>query len=226
MNQIEIKDNHTEILICNKNQVGRPKKESYCKISKKILGVIIGTLLGDSYIRKIRKNYGLGVTHSTKQEKYFNYKVKKLSKLQGKTYYRDRYDKRTDKTYHSLIYHSKQHEIFNNIRDLMYENNCKIFNKYVEDNLTIEGIAVWYCDDGNLYRNKDINHLSIATNNFDIKSLQNILTMFKDKYNIFFKIRKDGLIRLTSKREIRKFINLIKEFIPKSMEYKICQDSF
>ena len=183
--------------------------------------IILGTLLGDGYFLKLAdrgKNYKLAFTHSRKQKEYALWKANKIG-LPYFVYERDRYDKRTDKIYESIDIQFKANSIFEYYYKTFYFEKKKVITLPTLIKLNTLGIAVWYCDDGNLYQNKNSNHLTLSTESFK-EDNEIIIDFFKRKFNINFRINKK-VIRLVNKKEIKKFITLIKHHIPNCMKYKI-----
>lgn len=179
--------------------------------------IILGTLLGDAYIGKLqekRKSYSLGWEHSLKQENYALWKAK--NSLNNYSFYkRDRLDNRTNKIYNSIICYSVK-DNYQYYRELFYKNTKEI-SQEILDKLKPLAIAIWYMDDGNLYYNSNNCHLNLAINSFENKKL--IIDWFKNKYNLNFKISGKS-IRLTSKKECEKFMNIVEEYIHEDLKYK------
>ncbi len=175
---------------------------------------IIGTLLGDGYIRRIkgRKDAFLEVNHSITQKEYVEWKYKILKNLtRSGPKSRNGNGKRI-----AYRFFTKQHSEFTKIMNLFYKDKKKCIPNLKLDPLTL---AVWYMDDGsrcskeNVYLNTQ--QFSKDDQNKLLESLKEIGlegTLNKDKeyYRIRFK---------TS--SISKLFHIIKEYIIPSMKYKI-----
>jgi predicted 3-demethylubiquinone-9 3-methyltransferase (glyoxalase superfamily) len=113
----------------------------------------------------------------------------------------------------------------------IYVNGKKTFSKKVLNRLSLEGIAIWYMDDGSLYNVK----YKTSKNTYRYRTAQCMLNTylskeenevivkwFKDKYDIKWRIVKDkNFTRLQmGTKQARKFIALIKDYIHPSMMYK------
>jgi hypothetical protein len=188
------------------------------------LSIIYGTLLGDAYIQKLSpqgKTRDLRYTHSTKQKEYSLYKAVEI-KLPFSYVERNRYDKRTTKTYSSIEIRHKSNHIFNDIHDMFYDGTKKIITEHMLNLLTPESIAIWYCDDGNLYQNPKqyTNHLSFATNCFSNNELNLMKEYFNSKWNIDFSITSQNTLRIAKISQIRQFMELFGNYIPDCMRYK------
>ncbi len=195
--------------------------------SKINTNILIGGLIGDSYIPRLygrRLEYKLGWTHKKDHAEYAIWKAEKLG-INYYTYYRDRYDKRTNKTYSSIEIATTTDSLFRYYRYLFYKTNekgTKKINSGIIDLLTPEAIAVWYCDDGSLYINKRTGyHLYLAVDAFSEECKEYIKLYFKRKYNINFKNSRSSL-RITSKEQVLKFMDIVKPYITcECMRYKI-----
>jgi hypothetical protein len=182
--------------------------------------VLFGTLLGDAYFPKLafkQQNRKIAWEHTDKQRDYAIWKARRIG-FQWNKYERKRLDKRTNKTYKSITIVLRANESFNKIYKIFCPKSKKIVTNDILSYLSKEAVAIWYCDDGNLYQNKDTNHLTLSIQSFKNKQL--IIDFFKRKFSVNFKLN-DGAIRLVNKNEIRKFIDSIKPYVPIMMQYKI-----
>lgn len=182
--------------------------------------ILLGSLMGDSNIYlSSNKYYNFSIEHSLKQEEYIKWKAKKL-KIEN-IFYRNRLDKRTNKVYHSVSIYKCSSE-FKKFYNLFYSPKKEITQEIL-DLLDEVSVAIWYCDDGWYYKNpKYYTHqIGIATNSFSRKSLELIVNWFKSKYNLDFKIVKNGSIRITSEKQCKQFLNIFGKYIPKCMNYKM-----
>jgi len=177
--------------------------------------VIIGTILGDGYVRIIpkRKNALLEINHSIKEKKYVEWKYSvlrnlvksppKLRKMNG-----DRVAYR---------FYTKQLPELTKLYRLFYRNNKKI----IPPNLILNRIilAVWYMDDGSKCGNSNFYFNTQQYSLDDQKKLINKL----EKIGLKAKLNKDKnywRIRLVSK-SIERFKQLVGDIIIPSMLYKI-----
>ncbi len=204
-----------KVRLRNKGKTGLYKKLS--TIQKQI---ILGSLLGDGSFIKTRKTFCLCISHGGKQENYLNWKVNNLiSVLGNKIYKRDRFDKRTSKTYTCLDYHSLSHPFFNKIYPFFYYNKKKGITLNILNAISDLAIVIWYCDNGNLYCNKDTHILTFSTDSFTIEENKLIINWFRKKYSLNFSLNGRN-IRLVNLVEIIKFMNIFEKHIPNCMNYK------
>ncbi len=181
---------------------------SLSKIQKQ---VILGSILGDGYMRK-KTNAHLQITHSYKQKEYVDWKYKILKDLvltkpskyrgnAGRVGYR---------------FFTKSLPELTKIHDIFYKEREKIIPKGIV--LTPLILAIWYMDDGNKsYKSCYFNtqkfsrecqdNLMNSLNLIDIKS-----TLNKDKE--YFRIR-------ITTESTQKLFKMIDKFIIPSMRYKI-----
>lgn len=179
--------------------------------------VIIGSLLGDAYLRIIpgRKNAFLEFNHSSKQSAYVDWKFDIL-----KNYCRSKPKLRAYNTRKAYRFFTRSNKEFTNYYHQFYIDGKKV----VPDNLIIDplSLAVWYIDDGskcgedNVYLNTQQFTISDQT------KLQSILLEFgiisrlnSDKK--YFRIR-------IQKKSIDKFFSLISSYIIPSFRYKLGYD--
>lgn len=177
--------------------------------------LIIGTILGDGYLRIIpkRKNAFLEINHSFSQKQYVDWKFEKLKNICISA------PKRRKGNGNRIAYrfYTKQSPELTEIYNLFYKNGKKI----IPDDLKLDVIAlsVWFMDDGskcgksNFYLNtqqfckEDQNKLIEKLNEIGLKA-----TLNKDKE--YFRIRFLS-ISIEKLKE-----SLEKSLIP-SMKYKI-----
>jgi hypothetical protein len=181
--------------------------------------IIKATLLGDAWIQKFKhcKN-GYSFSYSQSNREYAIWKAQ-LINLPYKIYERNRFDKRTNKTYYSCQIIFKLHKnIKKELYDIFY-NSVKTVNLNILNSLTDQSVAVWYLDDGNVYYNGNTCHITLSVNGFIFEERNLIIDWFKEKYDLNFK-HSQKAIRLTSKTECLKFMNIVEKYIPNCMEYK------
>lgn len=182
--------------------------------------ILLGTLLGDATIGKLQgraKSYKIAWEHSLTQKDYALWKAENCLNNYS-IYKRNRLDSRTGKIYNSIIIYSRIDDYLY-YRELFYPYGVKQVSNSLLNMLTPLAIAVWFMDDGNLYYNGNICHLTLSINGFNEESKNNIIQYFKDKYDINFKLHQKA-IRLTSVREVQKFELYFAHLYHESMNYK------
>jgi len=177
--------------------------------------VIIGTILGDGYVRIIpkRKNALLEINHSIKEKKYVEWKysvLRNLVKSPPKL-------RKTNGNRVAYRFYTKQLPELTKLYRLFYRNNKKIIPPNLILNRVI--LAVWYMDDGSKCGNSNFYFNTQQYSLDDQKKLINKL----EKIGLKAKLNKDKnywRIRLVSK-SIERFKQLVGDIIIPSMLYKI-----
>lgn len=123
------------------------------------------------------KEARLSITHSSKQEEYFDHKCAVLHNYLGKISKCPRFDKRVNKFYNKCSVRSKCHPLFTKIYNEFYINGIKTINDNILEKLTPRSIAYWFMDDGS-------NSGVIATNCFSYEECALIQKWFSSKYGI------------------------------------------
>ena len=200
--------------------------------------VLLGSLLGDGNLRKRRKSNGdnendkypqFREAHHRRQEQYLNWKLNILSQF---------LNFKIHKYPNHIHIRSLTNPLLNAYYYLFYSNRKKVITREILNMLEPLGIAVWYCDDGSFgYQN---NTSRLSTYNYLTEGNKLIIDWFKLKYDINFKLLKEikkssakalklgfpityWSIRLNVK-DTKKFIELIKPYVPECMGYKLGLD--
>ena len=182
--------------------------------------VLFGICIGDGYISSKNR---LIIRHGSKQKDYILFKKNRIESILKRSINIYTYKYNGYECYQFGI----GHPYFKCLRKWIYKNNKKYISKNVLSKMDEEAIAFWYMDDGSLSakKRKGIIHayeLSISTYCSE-KEVENIISFFKEKFNIKFTKRKNKgffCIRCGTK-EARKFIKIVSPFICDSMFYKI-----
>jgi hypothetical protein len=177
--------------------------------------IIIGTILGDGYLRVIkkRKNAFLEINHSYKQKEYVDWKFNQLKNI-VKSPPKPRAGKQNRIAYR---FFTKQLPILTDLFSYFYINEKKVIPCDLKLNPLI--LAVWFMDDGSKCRSSDV---YLNTQQFDIESQRRLIN-YLSYFNLEAKLNKDkSYYRLRFiKSSLPKLKNLIKKYIIPSMRYKI-----
>lgn len=199
-----------------------------------IRGALLGTLLGDSTV----SNRG---EFSCEQiiESLIDYKRNILDSISGVSTYkhiRDRGDTQiiNNKQYGrnlSYVVQTNQHAYFSKLRNRMYFENGKQVSYSVLEDLTDEGLALWFMDDGYLDFKKSnaTRNLRICTDSFDEQSIKNIQRYFLEYYQLETKVymhnaghgRKPGPRISFNAENSQKFICMVYPYFVPELMYKI-----
>lgn len=158
-----------------------------------IRGALIGTLLGDSTVTNRGEFSCEQITKSL-----IDYKAGILSQISGVSVYRHNRDRGPTQIINNKVYNRKltyvvqtnQHPYFAKLRDRMYlEGNKQVSLDSLMD-LTDEGTALWFMDDGYLdYKASSCTrNLRICTDSYDELSIKNIQRFFLECYGIVSKV--------------------------------------
>lgn len=198
-----------------------------------IKGALIGTLLGDSTVTNRGEFSCEQVTKSL-----IDYKESILQSISGVSTYRhsrDRGDTQIidNKTYGrkiSYVVQTNRHPYFEKLRERMYFASKQVSMSVLED-LTDEGLALWFMDDGYLdYKASSCTrNLRICTDSFDELSIKNIQRFFIECYDIESKVymHNAGHGRIPRPRisfnaeNSQKLICIIHKFFVPEMYYKL-----
>lgn len=190
--------------------------------------VLYGTMLGDAFMKRPGvttpgATSTLQFEHSTKQMGLALWKAEILGM---KTFPRDRYDRRTQKTYHSVYAYSKASPTYTKIYRRVYgEGGTKNLDQNILNQLTPLGIAVWYMDDGALSANG--RQLRLHTEKYTYRENILIKEYFQETWNLYPKIykkRSKGGIKYYlcfTAQDTYSFIEIVKPYILPDLEYKI-----
>jgi len=205
--------------------------KNYSGISFEAHQVLLGSLLGDMYLRKEHRNPGIEETHSIKQKEYLRWKYGSLSnffdlklydfdnpicKAKGKIYKRKTEVRLRSKVSKKLIYY----------HNLFYKNNKKKISSTLLNQIDTLALAVWHSDDG--HYDPENRTVQIHTEGFSIEENKILKKWFNERWNIKSNFKKDPskkkvLLRFPVK-ETNKFLKLIRDHIfdmPETIWYKL-----
>jgi len=124
---------------------------------------LLACVLGDGCINKRIINNTVQcrflLHHSNKQADYFLWKVEKIRKILDKADSKNstwRYENTSGRSKILSVKFERNHPYFKNLYGFIYQNKTKTFSKKVLNKLDIEGLAIWYMDDGSLYNYKKL----------------------------------------------------------------------
>lgn len=158
-----------------------------------VRGALLGTLLGDSTVTNRGEFSCEQITKSLVE-----YKRSILDQISGVSTYmhtRDRgplqiIDNTTYGRKLTYVVQTNRHPYFKKLRDRLYFESGKQVSYSVLEDLTDEGIALWFMDDGYLHYSKSnsTRHLRLCIDSFDEMSIKNIQRYFLEYYNIQTKV--------------------------------------
>ncbi len=103
----------------------------------------------------------------------------------------------------------------------LYKTFYQKGKKIIPENINLEpfGLAVWFMDDGSRSRNS----LYINSQQFDLEDQLKLQKLLLGRFGIRSTLNKDKIyqrIRIVTK-DAKKLCDLIRDFVPKSMQYKL-----
>lgn len=209
------------------------------ELTKEQKSILLALCIGDGCLRKPNKgSVQLEIGHSIKQLEYCTWKRDlvysilggiKPPKISMKLVKLKKYGE------YQACRFVKTHPYFKELRNKLYCNGVKRITEDILDMLTIQGLAIWYMDDGSFYKkdNEDGTKsicfdLRISTDCFSKEENEMIVDYLYNTYGVKFYVFKyhpehnGGAWILRARREgAIKFINLIKPYVIPSMQYKI-----
>lgn len=200
----------------SKKRIKRKKK-----INNKTKQILLGSLLGDGGLHFNGVNAYFREQHSLEQQDYLLWKAKHLKIFGIKSKKGKSYDKRTKRQYSYICIWSRVHPILTKYYRLFYPEDTKIVPSKILEQIEPLGLAVWYMDDG-YFRNNSKN-LKLSTDGYTLNENTIISKWFKRKWNIETAICKDrkNYYLFFDTYQTNKLLGIIKNFIHKSMIYKL-----
>ena len=182
------------------------------------LSVIIGSILGDGYIRIIkgRKDAFLEINHSIKAKEYVDWKYSILKNICVSGPKKRIIDERRT----AYRFYTKQHGEISALLEKFYKNGRKI----IPSSLKLDPIilAIWFMDDGSKSRRYDV---YLNTQQFSLNDQKIILAKLRG-LDIKARLNKDKKyyrVRIL-KESILRFNQLIYPHIIPSLKYKLSYD--
>lgn len=186
--------------------------------------VLLGTMLGDGSMSKnptassARISYG----HTKLKIDYVHWKDKILGNLYSKS-------EEFNSGYGTLMYSSRtknSFSIWEEFKDFQI-NTKKSVPITIANKIGPLALAVWYCDDGSLsHQLNQQDRANLATNGFDLDSINNLRKTLKDKFGIISEIQEDkreghGHSIRINKDSADILFSIISPYIPECMQYKL-----
>lgn len=192
------------------------------KIQKEYLD---GLMLGDGCLYKFTKNSNpqLSITRSYADNEYLSENMMMFSEYINMKKIRKYsvYDKRTNKKYFQCRFSSKNSSFFLNTYNQWYINNKKIVPKDLKLSPLI--CAIWFCDDGCIYKESKYLRIKLSTHGFSKKENKLLSEKLEGLLGESFRIYEDGgsFYIAGGHQAAAAFIFYIEEYIPKSMNRKV-----
>lgn len=202
-------------------------------------GALVGMVLGDGYIRtqsaadnraKRSVSPQLYIAHSVDQKRYLQWKAGILNRVLGGKVTVRHYDYRHLPGGSKKVQVVKSAPYLGTLKGMMYQNGVKKVTRQVLDMLTVQGIAIWFMDDGSYRMNRRDDgsvssiSLELSTEVTKDEALE-IQKYFWERHNIEWKLtynkRTTYWSMRTNTENARKLAQLIGGELVPSMRYKI-----
>lgn len=190
--------------------------------------VIYGSLLGDGSISK-RKNknsnigYVFSTSHSNKQYKYIQHQADILNVKAGK-YIKGENSWSPKSTYYKINYYNLLflEQVYNNC----ILNGIKTVTDEWLNQLTWEGIAYWFFDDGCSFKNKNcktvmVEFSTLSFSKYEIDKLILFLNKFNIKAHTVKSIHGKGFVIRLNSESVNYFMDNIEKYATEDVYYKI-----
>lgn len=202
-------------------------------INKYIESVLVGCILGDSYIGRSGDKSFITFEQTVKHETYVKFLHNLLEKSKIDVYdikYYSRLDNRYNKINKSIYFKTRETNKLNYLSTLFLTNvQNNVFKKTIPIDiktwLTPIAIAHWICGDGQLVKDGGI---TLCTDSYKKQEVELLITSLSERYgldcSIHFKKSKNLSMyhRLyIKKKSFNEIKPLIKEFVHPSFLYKL-----
>jgi hypothetical protein len=193
-------------------------------VTSEIISLIIGSLLGNSYIRKNNDNSiiitFIKCSNNIESLMLFHkilYKNGYCKSIKPKLY--KMISKNNKILYYYVINSYKLYDL-NWLHGIFYENNLKKLPNNLDEYLTPLCLATWYMDNISNYFSKS----GLSSFNLNEKDINYISSILKDKYNLetIIRLEKNDKVSFYIKNTSNdRFSNLIKPYLFPSLQYKL-----
>lgn len=185
------------------------------------VGLILGTLLGDSailYAHKRSRFPRISGVHGPKQEEWARYKARRLSKLN----WRIRIGKNGGYGDISIRTVTSCHPDLCTIHQLVNAGNGKEVNERWLAAITEEGLAWWHMDDGSLVYTSNTPCVNLHSQGFDFEGNTMLAEWLRNKWEISCKVRhaRGGFYLGLDAPSSRRWIAMLGKYSIPSMAYK------
>lgn len=181
--------------------------------------VLIGTLLGDSFLEKRNLKTRLAIKHSINQFDYLTWKHKVL-----KPYEPGKITKVFDCQYPFAKFVTKTSSKLNKWQEIFYVNGRKCVPENIRTIFSSPmSLAVWFMDDGTI--DKRQGSILLETQSFYEDEIQGLTSCLNRNYNLKAKIHKSGKNRglriYLPVKEAKEFSKIVEPYVIKQMRYKL-----
>lgn len=196
-------------------------------INEDVKQVLLGSLLGDGCLKinKGGKNAYYYELHGLKQKEYLIWKSQFLDIFDIKFYEYSTHDKRTCKTYNSVLIWSKVNPMLTKYHNILYKGGKKTVSEELLNEFNVLGLAIWYMDNG--YYHYGDGRCGFGTDSFNYHEHIIIKNWLKKRFGIDSQIHKRAKNNsfcytiILPKEQADKFLGMVEPFIVPSLCYKL-----
>ncbi len=189
--------------------------------------ILVGLLLGDGHLETQNdgRTYRLKIEHTYWQKDYADW-LYKIFQEWVLTSPQEKHQTVSGVVYRKYWFSTVSHGAFRFYAQQFYENRRKILPKLIKKWLSPLAMAVWFMDDGSIKSNRH-RALILNTQSFSKPELVRLIKMFKEKYGVDMKLRKQSRKSIeiyqliTTSETVEKFVEIIRPYILPSMMYKL-----
>lgn len=193
------------------------------EVSSREKEIIVGTILGDAHLARLRSGARLEIGHSKRQKDYLRWKYKELSKyVSTRPHCIKSFDSRYEKTYIRWRFNTKVAPFLTELHELFYPRGKKIIPPTISSVLTSPlSLAVWFMDDGGR-RNDCYGHF-LNTLSFTKQEHELLRECLHKNFSLDCRIHwiQDGYRLYIPTKDARLLCEIIYPFVIPSMRYKL-----
>ena len=180
--------------------------------------VIIGCVLGDGRLDKpLHGNSRLLVRHSIKQYMYLLHKHGVLAPYSLSIFVYDIIDKRSGRTYRAAGFNTIRSSYFTYLYRLCYPNDTKTVPHDLVEIANEIALAIFIGDDGTYDINSKTVKISVDAYSYESRIV--IKRWLSERFGLEVTIEKDRIYVL--RRSMPRLADLVKDYLPPSMHYKL-----
>lgn len=194
------------------------------KISQRESEIIVGTILGDAHLARMKLETRLEIAHSVAQKELVFWKYKELKRFTSALPHKiSFFDGRYNKKYTQWRFKTRGNKIFSFLYRKFYSKKGRKqissdIRKWIQSPLTL---AVWFMDDGG--RRNDCYGIFLNTLSFTKKENEILQKCLKKNFSLDSRIHwiGDGYRLYIPSKNIIRFCSLVYPYILSSLRYKL-----
>lgn len=187
-----------------------------------------GKMLGDGYLNRTRRACRFAFLHSLFDKDYAQYCLDLFAKYlpfgSSEVKLEVCFDSRSQKAYPRVFCQSRTSAVLAELYPLWYRGRKVIPMEWVAENFDVDGLAIWYQDDGHLKEGGC--RIIISADAFSEREKAYLCSLLLDKFNIKSSVDCQGRLDISSRLEVRKFQALVEPLVHPSMGRKTIVDKW